>query len=346
MARFSTLLLAVFFTVFSTTFFYAQIVQSFCSGPTSLQNQYLEDAWYVGFNFQMKTDSIAMSKTLPINPDTKNMVLAALMGVYNANLPARDSVILMYNIHAHKQVDLRRFEIYLDTSFAWCRNLLAGEVKNTGNYYIDSLANLYDFSLDFASYFPEWVPNFDALARIKTGKYVNTDFMAEVMLTQMGVHFANPYTFGGDGNQIYFAREDSFSRLTFRRGWEDCPSGCLFQRDWVFKIYDDCRVEFSSSYGDDPASSPVSVPEFAEATKVYPNPASDRVFVKSQNLRGDVAEIQLTDLSGKICAEAEFDVFNSNLNGQIAVGHLPAGLYFLTLKNDNQSFTKKVIINK
>lgn len=336
-------LFAAVLLLFFSTKILAQIVQSSCEGSQSLQNQYAEDAWYIAYDYQMKSDP-QMPKTLPVNPDLKEKVLAALLGVYNADLIARDSVFSMYNIHAYKQIDLRRFEIYVDTTYAWVKNLLAGQPTQTGNYYIDSLAQQYGFSLDFVNYFPAWV-DYDALARVRTTAFVNSDFMAKVMLSQTGVLFANPFTFGGDGNQIFYAEQDSFAQLTFRRGWEECPSGCLFQRDWVFKIYEDCRVEFATSYGDHPNSnSPTRTPPFANSTRIFPNPASQQVFIESQNLEGSTATARLADFSGKILSQIEMPVFGGAVRGNLPVELLPVGLYFLTLINENQSFTKKLVV--
>jgi hypothetical protein len=323
----------------------AQPVQSYCSGPASLQNQYIDDAWYVAYDFQMHTDSINMTKTLDIPVNVKDDVLACLLAVYNADLPARDTVIQKFNIHAYKDIDLRQFELYLDTSYAWTKQILVNNSGGTGNIYMDSLAIRYGFDVEFVQMFPDWVDEFDALVRIKTDEFVNTDYLAEVLANLQGVKFANPYTFGGDGNRIFYTPRDSFAEITFRHGWEDCPAGCVQHRDWLFRVYEDCSVQFMASYGD--VLTPVRViPEVSFTTKIYPNPTSDQITLEMNGLQGDMLQVQAFGMDGSQLLYYILPVNNGAVNQNLDLSALKSGVYNLTMTNSEQVFSQKIVVIK
>ncbi len=266
------------FVLFFPLLAFSQIVQSFCSGPTSLQNQYMEDAWNVAYESLLENDSANFSNTIPIPVEAKNAVLAGILGIYNADLPARDTVFQQFDIHHHAEIDLQRIEVYVDTLFPWAKAFAFGNMSNTGNYYVDSLANLYGFTLENVIWLPQWVTEYNAVVSVRINQHANTNLLAQVMTGFSGVKFANAYTFGGDGNGIFYNPKDSFAEVSFRYGWEDCPSGCLFHREWLFRVYDDCRVEFVASYGDALGSSPTFAPQnTALNIALAPNPTYGRV---------------------------------------------------------------------
>jgi len=73
---------------------------------------------------------------------------------------------------------------------------------------------------------------------------------------------------------------------------------------------------------------------------VYPNPSNDhKINIDSQVA---VDDIQLININGQLMMEVKKPVFNNN---SYTLENLPQGFYFLKLSSDNQSVTKKVIIN-
>ena len=73
---------------------------------------------------------------------------------------------------------------------------------------------------------------------------------------------------------------------------------------------------------------------------VYPNPSNDHKI----NIDSDVIidDIQLVNINGQLMMEVKKPVFNNN---SYTIENLPQGFYFLKLSSDNQSITKKVMIN-
>ncbi len=70
---------------------------------------------------------------------------------------------------------------------------------------------------------------------------------------------------------------------------------------------------------------------------VYPNPTSDVLNISSQKAKID--SVSIVDAAGRTVLSNKL----SNNSGSIKIGHLPKGVYILTLKLDGQTVTKKII---
>jgi hypothetical protein len=76
---------------------------------------------------------------------------------------------------------------------------------------------------------------------------------------------------------------------------------------------------------------------------LYPNPASDYLKIKSISKNShEQINWQLTDLSGKEILSGNFIEPETTLN----INELNAGFYFLKLKTDKESITKKISVQK
>ncbi|MEZ4847884.1 MAG: PKD domain-containing protein [Bacteroidia bacterium] len=106
----------------------------------------------------------------------------------------------------------------------------------------------------------------------------------------------------------------------------------------------------SNDCGSDTVSSEISVISasidpalsWTASIQIYPNPASDHIYIKIPQLSAPHFEYQLTDLRGKI-------IFNgSKLNQvgefttQISIGHLAEGMYLLNLSDGEKRFTRRI----
>lgn len=79
-----------------------------------------------------------------------------------------------------------------------------------------------------------------------------------------------------------------------------------------------------------------------DQVNIYPIPCTDYINLDfSEALKKN--EIYIRDLSGKTVYKQEFDGVHSN--STINTSQFRKGIYFLTLRNDDQSFTKKIIKN-
>ena len=79
--------------------------------------------------------------------------------------------------------------------------------------------------------------------------------------------------------------------------------------------------------------------ELASIT-VYPNPSNNHKI----NIESSIAidAIQLININGQLIMEFKKPVFDNN---SYSIENLPQGFYFLKLNSENQSLTKKVIVN-
>ena len=80
--------------------------------------------------------------------------------------------------------------------------------------------------------------------------------------------------------------------------------------------------------------------DYLAQTSVYPNPTNDhRITIESTV---EIDDIQLININGQIMMEIKKPVFDSN---SFSIDNLNQGFYFLKLSSNNQSVTKKVIVN-
>ena len=82
--------------------------------------------------------------------------------------------------------------------------------------------------------------------------------------------------------------------------------------------------------------------EDSEEFEVFPNPAIDRVFIKSNTTDAGSYEVLLFDLQGRrmnVAASTQ-NTFQQNLN----VSKLPVGLYTLMIRKDDRHYFQKVLV--
>lgn len=90
-------------------------------------------------------------------------------------------------------------------------------------------------------------------------------------------------------------------------------------------------VPGSALYVDDVSfttqASAVAVLE-ADRTRIFPNPAKDYLYIKTEGLQA--SSIEITDLSGRV-----IDVISIEASSKADIAHLPAGNYLYQLKDGN-----------
>lgn len=80
---------------------------------------------------------------------------------------------------------------------------------------------------------------------------------------------------------------------------------------------------------------------------IYPNPASDMIFIKNDNPERKITNIAMYDALGKAVKTMDFpDVQNLQTTISLNVNDLLNGLYFIEFKSNNDRLVRKVVINK
>jgi|SRR3990172_631433 len=212
--------------------------------PESVRERYREDAARLALH---KVDEIgghlAEQVELPVN--LINTIYYALIHIYNSRLPARDSVITLYDIHNYRDYYLYWVEVCADTAQAWAKVWQNGQ-RFTGNLEIDRLIRAYD--LQVVDYSP-FLSCCD-LVTLRSNRSLNTVALAKQFEEIDGVVAAYGGGDGGDGNNIKAESKESYWQFEYSIAWGDCHFGCTCHHFWIFRVHTNGKVEYAGSYGD------------------------------------------------------------------------------------------------
>lgn len=154
---------------------------------------------------------------------------------------------------------------------------------------------------------------------------------------------ANAVSPSGDGNQIVFEQNATYNSVTFRFGWEDCPAGCVYQRDWLFYVFPDCSVRYVASYGD-AYTSTVQL-ESIEALNIYPNPAQDQIHLKLElQLASGLYQYRLLNAQGAACQIGKITLDTKDITKLPLQADLKDGIYYLQVSNEQYHAEQKIIV--
>jgi hypothetical protein len=79
---------------------------------------------------------------------------------------------------------------------------------------------------------------------------------------------------------------------------------------------------------------------------IYPNPVSEKLFVKMDSRTEDAISVMITDLLGKPIVEQSFSFNTAGKVQAIDVSTLPKGVYMLRVKSGNTQMTRKLIVTR
>ena len=319
---------------------FGQIVISSCSAPDSILEQYTDDADRLALRTTF-ADSTTYIDSVVINQSLSDSLLNALIAVYNATpLPARDTVILIYNIHTWPDRTLDVLEVSADSNLSWMQQLDAGNI-NTGNAQVDSLISNYYLHIAGYSHHFGLFPYHSVV--FESDSNWNIQVLASLFFPIFGVYYSEPGGWVGDGNNITHTITSNFIELIYSYGWGDCPAGCTCRRYWKFRVYYDCSVEYAGSYG---CPLPVSVPEHEVKNSfvITPNPAGDFIKIKFNLPRKKNISISLYNLYGeKLKTLFEGECMTGRNEMKFSLKEFPAGIYFISMSPDGKEAMKKVI---
>ncbi len=310
----------------------AQITPSSCTASDSVESAYSEDAQRLALK-KILRQNLNFKDSVIIPQNHIDTVFNALIAVYNAStLPARDTVVGMFDIHTFRDLVMNRLIVIADSSLPWMQQLKGGNTA-TGNVIVDSLISKYNLT----NYTYSGWSNDEDMVLFVTDTNYNLLPLINIFsaLPQVSSSFTDFYI--GDGNYIKDSIYSDHVELIYRHGWTGCPAGCLKQRFWKFKVYFDCSVEYVESYGTPLEFLKVNEND-AEKVSVYPNPFSSQISVKGINGPFDFT---ITTLLGQKIMD------NRSNNGLIEkLELLDESIYFLTIKTEEFSKTFKMYRNR
>jgi len=211
--------------------------------PAELRAAYLEDA-----NRMALRDLLANGFAEVLIPqDAVQPYYDALVLVYNATaLPARDTVVDVYRIHAMGPAT-RSLLLQLLGNEPWVQHLARREIP-TGDPTVDTLLTRYSLSVGSAY----TMQNGDVLLTLAPPEPLNIQALAGLFHGITGVRFAEPNNLVGDGNDMSGLIHGSRVLLDYSVGYGDCPAGCIARRFYHFAVHDDGTVEYLGASGSPP----------------------------------------------------------------------------------------------
>lgn len=300
----------------------AQTIPSSCSAPDSVLQMYRRDAQGLALQRIIRFNSPYADSVL-IPDQWTDSILRAMVAVYNATtLPARDSVVTYYKVHSYFYSQaLTTHTMLISSAVPWIADIIS-KTFPTRNDSVNKL--MLKYGIHETSYYGP----FPGYYRI----YFTNDSNCNVRGLDSAWNHIQPMEVDneiyGTGPEIFLdTMMDSVVQLRYRYACGDCPSGCTVWRDWVFRVYNDCSVEYLGSKGDKIEGMDciqLLVPPVVKAQPtIYPNPFSNQLIVKGINKR---TAYVISNALGQVCLSGFADS-----NGHINTGSLNAGIYFIKL---------------
>jgi hypothetical protein len=162
-----------------------------------------------------------------------------------------------------------------------------------------------------------------------------------------GVLYAEPNVIGGDGNDITF---EQLTLYTLKRGWGDCPSGCIFEDFWVFSVIDG-SVDLIAHYGDSVSaveSNPAGQTGLIQG--ISPNPFNPQTTISFFNDQPQHIRVGVYDIRGGRIAELTDQQYQAGEHsvewqGRDSAGRaVPSGEYFFRVEIGGQVETRKAML--
>lgn len=304
-----------------------QIVLSSCIAPDSIVAKYTDDADRLALG-RIYRNSLPYADSVTIPQAYPDTVLKALLAVYNATeLPERDTVVELYNIHTCTYA-LRRFAVCADSNQAWMHQLKNGAFP-TGEPAVDSLMTLFNLSVESYS-----TVGYQGNHTVHFTSDTNYNILALANLWDNvpGLYTCLPHSFMCPSMSLKDSIYPDHVELTYSHGWGDCSAGCP-HRYWKFNVYHDCSVEFTGSYG-------VSVPNgledhFSNVLSVLPNPFGQEIAI-----HGIMPPFgySICDMSGKVILSGEYA---RNKLGNL--DSLKPGFYILSVNDHGKIYRCKIM---
>jgi hypothetical protein len=209
-------------------------------GDSTTSAAYRRDAYDLAIR-QLRRDRAPSQQAIEIPAELVTSLYKALGAVFASKHPARDSVVVMRNIHVFPAS--RELLVGLDDSQPWTRAWPSGQQK-TGNAAVDEILAKYELQVKWNGFSP------NGFAQLTPGRVINVLPVAEALARIPGVRYAEQNGIGGDGGDITAYRTTAGWKLDYSYGSGDCPAGCIQRHYWTFEVSNDGRVEFVGSRED------------------------------------------------------------------------------------------------
>ena len=195
-------------------------------------DNYYEDSRQLYMN-EIMLDSTHNNFNNPeINESEVTNILKIIQAVYNIDIPERDTVFNIYQIHSRYCYSFNEISLEVIPEIPEIQNLSSGIIP-TGEPDLDNLLSMYVFD-SVRTYYN--YPDFPWLSIYSQNEYNLIPLLKKfsslepVLITDFNKSCI------GDGNNITLIRTEESAIITFSIGTGDCPAGCLYHKYWVFEV--------------------------------------------------------------------------------------------------------------
>ncbi len=323
-----------------TSSVYAQ-VQSSCEIDSNLEHYYKFDVADLTIN-RLFTISSPDTNEIEIPQAYQDSIWNGLAAIFNVeSIPERDSVFDIFCVHdwsAFTNKLIPNIYIQLDTSVSWTSNWQNNEIV-TGYTELDQFIATYNYSILSSG------PNYTTVV-LYSDLIINSYAISDSLVSFIGIETAGPIPMTIDNNRIYYSVDGEHQYYSFILAWGDCMSGCIYKHQWDFKVhYSSCTVEylgletnFNNNLPSPPNCNITAINDSfieTEIISIFPNPASDKISIKGENIQNIVLLNGLGQYISTINP-------NNNLT-EINIQELMTGIYFLKIEIDGKLISKRFV---
>jgi hypothetical protein len=209
-------------------------------------------------------------------------------------------------------------------------SVLTSGAANRADQALIKITNVTDFLVDASGSMTTDLGTFDVL-RLKTTTYTNSEL--DVLCVDTAT------------NQTLWITNIPFSLIPALAGFSN--NGIDYKYQWITDdnsvsfLICEAVVDLNDNIDNWTLQIPVPPSYIADNKedrfKVFPNPTTD--FITIELLNNNKVSVQLSDVFGKV-------IMKSSLQNttQLNISSYAAGIYYLTLKSEEQSVTKKIIV--
>lgn len=287
----------------------------------------------------------ALKDSIRLHQPLKDTIGKALAAVYNAQTPTTDSLFNFYQVKTFLKPSLRRIKVYLDSNTVNISNIQQGD-KAIGVPSVDSLMNKYNFQVT-STYV---IQDFPAI-HMKSNNPLNLTALVQKMGTLNDVKSASIQEIGGDGNDIIYQKKPGYKVLNFMIRWGDCPAGCIYERQYQFKIDQDC--DLTSQYSGnsinrrhpliDTGTSAVFGPDRNDSfAYIFPNPVKNEFTLRVFKPVGRI-QVTIFKSNGTVVSQQSKTFPQIPSNAEFDLSGSTNGVYFMTLIGARKQQLIKVI---
>jgi hypothetical protein len=176
----------------------------------------------------------------------------------------------------------------------------------------------------------------------------HASILASTYAQVVGIEQAKPNNIAGDGDDITSSQVGTY---TFKRGWGDCPAGCMYQHFWEFEVTNGI-VTLLDEYGDSTLSGVGKTPSGANVFLMgnAPNPFGTTTDVSFQVTHPTRVQLRVYNAAGQLIrnlhdAHAPAGVHTTSWDGTDNAGReVASGVYFCNLVADGATQSRKMLV--